>query len=218
MKPAAHQDEQSSPPANFAMPPRDEARSTLITNVIDMAVTFTAMIRIFESGSKSKIVPKLGAAFSELNSALDVNDFDAIHTRFCEWFVENVKTAFKILKGGKEKPSRPASYGHAAKVFDIAVKVYVQYCHLPDCASASRLLPFLHGAIDTPILDHLKVTYPNAEIPSTTIESVGRSEYQILQLLIARQIKEDFHGGIFPAQYDDIMWNRLNRAPASGDY
>jgi hypothetical protein len=111
----------------------------------------------------------------------------------------------------KKKESHPASYGHAAKVFDVAVKVYVHYCHLPSCETAVTLLPLLHGAVDTPIMKNLKSRYPASGVKSETIESVGESEYALLQGLVEKHIQEEFKSGIFPAQYDDIMWHRLNR-------
>ena len=55
--------------------------------------------------------------------------------------VANLKTAAKTLKNKKVKASQRASCGHAAKVFDIAVKVYVHYCHFPSCELAARIRP-----------------------------------------------------------------------------
>jgi len=120
-----------------------------------------------------------------------------------------------MLRNGTEKPSRPATYGHAAKVFDIAVKVYVHYCNLPGPEAAAVLLPFLHGAIDNPIMSFLKSKYPLARIKASTIEALEMPEYKILQDLITKHIQEEFQSKIFPAQYDDIMWHRLNRVGGS---
>lgn len=193
------------------MNPNHEADSIKAKNVVDMAVTFTAMIRVFEKGSKQKIVERLEQSFDKLVGVSSDKEFEAVHSEFCEWFVKNIATASKTLKNKKEKKSQSASYGHAAKVFDIAVKVYVYYCHLPNCKTAVALLPLLHGAVDTPIMKNLKSRYPTSGVKSETIESVGKSEYAVLQGLVAKHIQEEFKSEIFPAQYDDIMWHRLNR-------
>ncbi len=193
------------------MNPKEEADSVKAKNVVDMAVTFTAMIRVFEEASKLKIVDRLEQSFGQLSGISSKDQFEAVHSEFCEWFVGNISTASKTLKNKVEKKSKPASYGHAAKVFDIAVKVYVHYCHLPSCEAAVVLLPFLHGAVDTPIMKNLKSKYPDAGVKSETIESVGKSEYVALQSLVSKHIQEEFKSEIFPAQYDDIMWHRLNR-------
>jgi hypothetical protein len=191
--------------------PQNEAISIKAKNVIDMAVTFTAMIRVFEEGSKQKIAERLEESFRKLAEVADKEAFERVHSEFCEWFGKNVVTAKRVLRNKKEKHSQPVSYGHAAKVFDIAVKVYVYYCHLPSCDAAEKLLPLLHGAVDTPIMKNLKSMYPDSSAKSETIESVGKSEYAALQGLVAKHIDEKFEKKIYPAQYDDIMWHRLNR-------
>jgi hypothetical protein len=139
---------------------KDEAKKTRIKNVIDMALTFTAMIRVFEAGSKQKIAQKLEDVVSGLDGIKDQDAFEKLHTEFCRWFIKNIRTAKKMKKGVALKPSAPASYGHAAKVLDISAKVYVHYCHLPSCDAALQLLPLLHGAVDTRILNNLKFEYP----------------------------------------------------------
>lgn len=187
------------------------AKKTRIKNVIDMALTFTAMIRVFEAGSKQKIAQKLEVVFSGLDEIKDQATFDKLHAEFCEWFINNIKTAKKMKNGVAVKLSAPASYGHAAKVLDISAKVYVHYSHLPSCDAALQLLPLLHGAIDTPILNKLKSDYPKEEVTANSIESIDKNEYVTLQRLISRHIRDKFDGAVFPAQYDDIMWNQLNR-------
>lgn len=193
------------------MSPNDEAESMKVLNVIDMAVTFTAMTRIFEEDSKRKISSELYSSLKKLSGVSNLQEYELIHSEFCNWFVSRISTAHKILKNKTEKPSRLASYGHAAKVFDIAVKVYVHYCHLPNPEVAKVLLPFLHGAIDNPTMNFLRSKYSLAGIEAKTIEALEMPEYRILQGLITKHIQEEFQNMIYPAQYDDIMWHRLNR-------
>ena len=183
-----------------------------IRNILDMAYTFSAMPRVFEKASKTRIVQRLHTAFKEFTTVADQTDFDNTHSAFCEWFVVDIKTAERQKGRVIAKPSGPTSYGQAAKLFDVASKVYVYYCHLPDRDTAARLLPLLHGAVDTAIMKYLKSRYPECGINASAIIDIDRISYTSLQRLIARNIKEDFNEvPLHPVQYDDIMWYRLNR-------
>lgn len=180
-------------------------------SVIDMALTFTAMIRLFEKGSKSKISKKLYDQFQKINEIKTSDDYYAFHDRFCEWFTNNIKTAQRERDNKIIKESRYSLYGHAAKLLDVTLKVYVYYCGLPDKNTAEFLVPFLNTAIDNPILQHLKKSFPNETIYSNTVEQIDINTYKKLQRLIKTDIAEKFNNDIVPTQYDDIMWYRLNR-------
>lgn len=180
-------------------------------SVIDMALTFTAMIRLFEKGSKSKISKKLYDEFRKINEIKRSDDFYAFHDRFCKWFTNNIKIAERKRKDKTIKASGPSSYGHAAKLLDVTLKVYVYYCALPDKNTSKILLPFLNSAIDNPILRHLKKSFPDEIIYSKTVEQIDVNTYKRLQRLIKTDIKQKFNNDIVPTQYDDIMWYRLNR-------
>jgi len=180
-------------------------------SVIDMALTFTAMIRLFEKGSKSKISKKLYDQFQKINEIKTSDDYYAFHDRFCEWFTNNIKTSQRERDNKIIKESRYSLYGHAAKLLDVTLKVYVYYCGLPDRNTAEFLVPFLNTAIDNPILQHLKKSFPNETIYSNTVEQIDINTYKKLQRLIKTDIAEKFNNDIVPTQYDDIMWYRLNR-------
>jgi hypothetical protein len=180
-------------------------------NIIDMALMFTAMIRVFEASSKAKIVNRFAVFCKKLPHVKGGQSYETIHREFCTWFVQNVRTASKPLRNKKIKMSTRASYGHGAKVLDIASKVYVHYCGMPDAKTAKIVLPFLHGAIDTPILKDLKKRFPSEAISASTIEGINEDDYETLQQLVARDIREQFEGSILPVQYDDIQWRKLNR-------
>ena len=169
------------------------------------------MNRLFEHGSKQKIAGKLEGSFGLLAGIDEKTDFEIIHAEFCEWFVQNVFTAEKVLKNKKIKKSRAASYGQAAKVFDVALKVYVYYCNLPDYESAAKLLPMLHSAVDTLMMENLIKRYPKENIKTETIEAVGKSDYIVLQKMVKQHIEDEFDKNILPVHYDDIVWYRLNR-------
>ena len=193
------------------MSERELAQTVMRTNILDMAITFTAMMRVFASGSKDQIAQKLHELTLRLDKITSAEDYERIHKGFCEWFCAEIFTAKKKVQNKSLKPSRLASYGQAAKVLDIVMKVYVHYCYLPNAQVADRLRPLLHGAVDTPIMKYLKGDYPDANIGATTVEQINERTYRSLQELIARDIQRSFHDKILPVQYDDIMWQRLNR-------
>lgn len=185
------------------MNPKDEAASIKIKNIIDMAITFTAMTRVFAKGSKPKIAAKLERSFGLLAGVAGQDDFEKIHAEFCEWFAKNISSS--------KKERHAASYGQAAKVFSIALKVYVYYCNLPDPETSARLLPWLHAGVDTKMMNYLKQHYPDAKIKAATIEAVGKLEYVALRKLVAKDIETNFENRILPVHYDDIMWYCFNR-------
>jgi len=115
------------------------------------------------------------------------------------------------------QPSQPSSYGQAAKVLDIAIKVYVYYCAQPTAEIAQRIVPFLNGVVDTAIMKELKKSkYAAAPIRATTIKEVDEQAYQALQAVV---LAESCDRKMHPVQYDDIMWRQLNRdtnAPGQG--
>ena len=193
------------------MDDRQIIETVMRSNIIDMALTFTAMMRVFSKGSKGRIASKFEEVCPQLTAVKSRDDYEQIHRSFCDWFVGEIRTAHKTLKNGKPKASRPASYGHAAKIFDIAMKVYVYYSSQPSSNAAAHVTPLLHGAIDKPIMDYLKATYSDKAVTASTIEQIDRNQYIKLQGLISKDIVRSFAGSVLPVQYDDIMWSKLNR-------
>jgi hypothetical protein len=191
--------------------PQVEAQSIKFKNIIDMAISFTAMTRVFKEGSKQRIAAKLENTLGSLSNIDGKDEFEKIHSDFCEWFVRNISTARRVRKDKRIKESGPASYGQAGKVFDVALKVYIYYCQYPDCETALRLMPLLHAGIDTKMMKALKEDYPEANIQAETIEAISKSDYVSLQNLVVKHIEDKFQNQIMPVQYDDIMWYRLNR-------
>jgi len=174
-----------------------------------MALGFTAMMRIFSEGSKVKIQSKLEQVFSRLDKIMTRDDYEACHRSFCDWFTREVWSAEKNLKNGKTQRSQAASYGQAAKVLDIAAKVYVYYCSQPTADIAGRITPLLHGAVDTPIMEHLKKSrYATIPIRAATIKDLDETAYQALQSVV---LAESRAGELHTVQYDDIMWRQLKR-------
>jgi len=176
-------------------------------NIIDMAVGFTGMMPLFQERSADLIKEKLADLFEGLDRISSHQDFSNMHGDFCQWFVKSIRLA---------KTEEPSSYGHAAKVLDLALKVYVYYCKMPSPAKTESLIPRLNGVIDTPILLHLfkklEDMYGESSSPRYlwTIKMIDRENYDLLQKVIRQDIRDSFDGNISPVQYDDIMGRRLN--------
>ena len=177
-------------------------------NIIDMAVGFTAMMPLFQERSADLIKEKLADLFEGLDRISSDQDFSKMHRDFCQWFVKTIRLA---------KTEEPSSYGHAAKVLDLALKVYVYYCKMPSPAKAESLMPRLNGAIDTPILrllfKKLEDVYGESFPPHYlwTIKMIDKKDYDLLQKVIRQDIRDSFKDKLSPVQYDDIMGRRLDR-------
>ena len=177
-------------------------------NIIDMAVGFTAMMPLFQERSADLIKEKLADLFEGLDRISSDQDFSKMHRDFCQWFVKTIRLA---------KTEESSSYGHAAKVLDLALKVYVYYCKMPSPAKAESLMPRLNGAIDTPILrllfKKLEDVYGESFPPHYlwTIKMIDKENYDLLQKIIRQDIRDSFKDKLSPVQYDDIMGRRLDR-------
>jgi hypothetical protein len=176
-------------------------------NTIDMAVGFAGIMPLFQEGSADRIKEKLTETFEGLERIGLDEEFNKMHRAFCRWFVKTIKLA---------KTEEPSSYGHAAKVLDLALKVYVSYCRMPSPAKAELLTPRLNGVIDTPILRHLftrlQDIYGKPSPPHYlwTIKMINEEDYDLLQKALRQEIRDSFDDRISPVQYDDIMGQRLN--------
>lgn len=187
------------------------AEKVKVENIVDMAITFTAMLRVLKGGSKEKLTAKFLSVLPVLEKVRAAEDYNAIHTEFCLWFTANIQTPSRKLKNGSINKSHASSWGHAAKVYDLVMKVCVYYCRLPTPEVATRIVPFMKGAVDTPILKHLKETFIDKSIKAKTIEQIDREAYELLQGLIDTESQGK---AILPVQYDDLMWRDLNRSQA----
>jgi len=177
-------------------------------NIIDMAVAFTAMMPLFQEASANLIKEKLTELFEGLVRISAEQEFNKMHRGFCQWFVKTIRLA---------KTEETPSYGHAAKVLDLALKVYVYYCNMLSPAKAEAITPWLNGTIDTHILSYLYRKLedikgkPYPPHYSWTIKVINKEDYDLLQKVIRQDIRDSFDGNISPVQYDDIMRRRLNR-------
>src|SRR4030042_737140 len=171
-------------------------------NIIDMAVGFAGMMPLFREGSADLIKEKLTETFQGLERIGSDEEFNRMHRGFCQWFVKAIKLA---------KTEELSSYGHAGKVLDLALKVYIYYCKMPSPAKAELLTPRLNGVIDTPILRHLfkrlENIYGRPSPPHYlwTIKMINEEDYDLLQKALRQEIRDSFDARILPVQYDDIM-------------
>lgn len=187
------------------------AEQAKLRNIIDMAFGFSAMTRVFEEESTGKIVNKLNEVLSQINYIKNEREFADFHNGFCRWFLRNVKTAERTKRDGTKKPTGAASYGQGAKVLDIALKVYVYYCHLPDPDTAKRMTQWLNPGIDTKMMGYLKGLPGGKGVVATSIEQVHEDTCIKLQALVRNDIEVSYPIGTLPIQWDDIKWRELNK-------
>jgi hypothetical protein len=190
---------------------KNEAQQARKENIIDMGLTFAAMLRLFSEGSKEFISKLFLEMFDKLEGVKSQDDYTTLHKQYCEKFSDEVNTAQKKLKNGRSKPSKKASFGQAAKTLDIVIKVYIHYSNLPNGEIADRVKPFLHSPIDNPILKYLKKKYSSTDIKANSIESIDKEQYYKLQKLIEEDIEKRFNKDVCPVEFDDILWKEQNR-------
>ncbi len=187
----------------------DEAK---LHNIVDMALIFSAMIRLLQKGSKQRLKTMTLSILNDVFKAETEIQFNNVHEAFCDWGVNNIMLAEKRRNGRIIKESAPVSYGQIAKIFDVILAVVVYYSHLPDYNKSLVISKWLHAAVDTKMMKHLKNVYPGDIRPwPATIEQVKHNEYLAIQEVVNKFIDEKHGGTITPTQFDDIYWEALNR-------
>jgi len=181
-------------------------------NIVDMALEFSAMLRLLQAGSKQKLKNMTLSKLDEVFKAETEAEFNELHDAFCNWGVHNIVLAIKRRNGQVIKESGPVSYGQIAKIFDVIFAVVIYYSHYPNYEKSLLISEWLHAAVDTKMMKLLKNAYPG-DIGSwpTTIEQVKPGEYLAIQKAVKKFIKEEHGGSITPVQFDDIYWEALNR-------
>ena len=193
-------------------PKLKDAAEARLENIVDMGLTFSAMIRLYEKGSKKIIRDKIIQILPAIDSAPSIGNFQIIHDTFCVWGVKNLTLAERERKGKLIKHSGPPSYGQVAKTLDVVLKVVVYYSKWPNESAANELVKYLNAAVDTKMMAFLKTRYPEhfSHWP-ITVESVSQSTYASIQKLVRQFIADEHDGQIMPVQFDDLYWNYLNR-------
>jgi len=183
-----------------------------LSNIVDMGLTFSAMIRLYEKGTKQTLHRKILEELKNISNVTEKENFEIIHSDFCKWGIKTLILAEKTKAGKVIKKKGPASYGQIAKTFDVVLKVVVYYCHWPNPEKAKGLTEWLHAAVDNKMMKFLKEKYPECFLNwPTSVEEVNETSYLDLQKLVCTFNQDEHDGNIIPVQFDDIYWNILNR-------
>lgn len=172
-------------------------------NIFDVGLNFSAMVRLFDKGSKRKLHREMLNRIEEMFDAKSEGEFRRIHSKFCEWGEKEISLA---------RRTKPPSYGQIAKTLDVVLKVAIYYCHLPDCIKSQQISKWLNAAVDTKMMDFLRERYPEHIKPwPKTIAQVHNSDYIKIQEIVRKFINTEHNGRINPVQFDDMYWEALNR-------
>ncbi len=181
-------------------------------NIVDMALSFSAMMRLFREGSKEIFHNQIMDYLPRFINAKSEDEFKAVHHDFCLWGTTAINTAEKEQKDGSIKNSAPASYGQIAKTLDVVLHVVIHYAHHPNNETAKAISKWLNTAMDTKMMAFLSDCYPDALKPwPKTIEQVNKKEYEAIQKTVRLFIQEEHLGKIRPVDVDDVYWEVLNR-------
>lgn len=162
-------------------------------NIIRMAWDFTGMQRVFQKKSG----PIVWNLLKKLLDKIELDPYNFSHEKLCRQIQRSIQTTRK----GTRKEREP-SYGQAAKVVDVAMKVLVGYCRLPDKRTARLIAPRLHAGIDNKILkNHLKVK------GIASLREINKARYEKLQSRLSKEAKDK---GCSPIEYDDWLWRKSN--------
>lgn len=182
---------------------KSELEKIKLHNIVDMGLTFSAMIRLFEKGSKKKFRRRILDEVKNVFEAESEKDYSVIHSNFCNWGVKNISLA---------KKATTASYGQIAKTLDVVLKVTVYYSHLPNCEKSREISKWLNAAVDTKMMSMLRDFYPkDIKLWPKTVEQVDKTTYLKIQGIVREFIRERHNNSIMPVQFDDFYWKKLNR-------
>lgn len=181
----------------------NEPKKAKLHSIVDVGLDFSAMIRLFEKGSKRKLHREMLNRIEEMFDAKSEGEFKRSHSKFCKWGEKEISLARK---------TKPPSYGQIAKTLDVVLKVAVYYCHLPDCVKYLQISKWLNAAVDTKMMNFLRERYPEQIKPwPKTIAQVHNSDYMKIQEIVRKFINTEHNGRITPVQFDDMYWEALNR-------
>lgn len=186
-------------------------------NIVDMGLAFSAMMRVFEKGSKDRLSGRIINHTAEmiLNSS-SRNDFIRIHKKFCEWGKENIYQAERKRNGKVviEKGTR-ASYGQIAKTLDVTLKVMIYYCHLPNRTKSESICQWLNAAVDNAMMDLLKEEFPDQteQWPDSLKEILDKSTYDWIQEVAdeSRKREQESQGPLTRPEWEDIYLKRAHQ-------
>jgi hypothetical protein len=181
-------------------------------NIVDMGLTFSAMIRLYKKGSKKILREEIINILPDIANADSIKSFLITHNKFCIWGMNRLSLTEKHRQGKLIKKTGPPSYGQVAKTLDVVLKVVIYYCRWPNESTSGSIAKYLNAAVDTQMLAFLKSKYSdNFQLWPITIENINQSKYVSVQKLVKQFIVDEHKGYIMPVQFDDLYWNILNR-------
>jgi len=179
--------------------------------IINMSVTYSGMLRNFKEGSKEKLCSQLMKTADSLFNVNSEKQFAEHHSQFCLWGTSNILTAERRRKEKSAKHETPASYGQIAKTLDVALKIAVYYCQLPDSETSAMLHKLLFAPVDVGMMKLLQEKYPEDIRPwPVKLASLQKEDYLKIQELVHRDIMESHRGLITPVQYSDVYWKKAS--------
>jgi hypothetical protein len=186
-------------------------------NIIGMGLDFSSMIRLFKRGSETKLWEKIVEDCGpRIFKAKSKEEFNEIHEEFCRWGSGNIALAQKRTRNGRIIKKGAATYGQIAKTFNVALKVAVYYCHLPDCQRSAEIVEWLHAGVDTRMMamlkKRLKGKHPEyfEDWPEAVKDVNSEKKYLELQEVVRIFIREKHDEKLrLPVQFDDVYWYRI---------
>jgi hypothetical protein len=180
--------------------------------VVDIGLAFSAMMRLFEKNSKTKLHNKIHSELPKFFDANTLEEFKKIHSELCEWGTKEISLAKKKRNGYVMK----ASYGQIAKTLDVVLKVVIYYSHFPSCKRAQRLSKWLNVAMDTKMMDHLgrkslKNDQKLQSWPKKVEDIREKKTYDDMQETVRRYMKDKQPGKLLPSQFEDVLWAKVNK-------
>jgi len=169
---------------------------------VEIGLASSAMMRLYQKGSTKVLQDKILAKPRAFEAETE-EQYKSIHRIICNWGTRNIE----LSKGNGH-----ASYGQIAKTLDVALKVIIYFCHLPDCDKSKRISKWLNAPVDTNMMAWLKKLYPeDAKSWPTTLGGVDDDLYASIQRIVRKFIDEERSGDITPVEFDNIYWEALNR-------
>jgi len=189
--------------------PLKEDEDIRIYNMVDMGLRYSGMIRLYQRGSKQKLIRKIMKMLPEISDIDSKTDFDKIHHAFCMWAKRNISLA-------RPRQTRAnISFGQAAKTLDVTLKVLVYYCSWPNRVKSSRLVKWIHAAVDTDMMRYLKKYYRSEfTLWPKTVKQVDKRSYNKIQDLVKRFVAQKDNTISLPVQFDDKYWYLLKEGYA----
>lgn len=173
--------------------------------VLITGITLSGMLRTFEKETNDKLLKKLPGIIEKVYRVKSADEFNKIHSNFCQWGIKNIK---RNGRASKDK----ASYGQIAKTFNVILKVVIYYSQYPNYKYSKRISTYLHAAVDNNMMTMLKKEYPKGlEKWPTNIVGVDKECYDGIQKLVGRFIADKHSNSISYVQFDDIYWIEQNR-------